>query len=216
MKIHKEGSVILIVLFLFLTGINILVLLFTSHLYFYLLLPVSLVFFVLISLFFRSPYRKLPAFSDGIFSPADGKVIIIEKVFEKEYFQREMLKVSIFMSVWNVHLNRFPVSGRVVYQAYHPGRFFVAFLPKSSELNERNTIVIEDAKSRQILVRQIAGTVARRIRCYSKLNNDFTVGDELGFIRFGSRVDLFLPLDINLKVNLDQKVFGKKTIIAEY
>jgi len=168
-------------------------------------------------MFFRSPKRNVnPADYEGyLISPADGRVIKIENTMEKEYFKKEMLKVSIFMSITNVHLNRIPVSGKVVYQKYHPGKNMVAFNPKSSNFNERNTIVVENKNGKQILLRQIAGTIARRIRYYVKEGDVVTMGQELGFIKFGSRVDIFLPPETELIVKKNQAVKANRTIIAK-
>ncbi|MBL8160539.1 MAG: phosphatidylserine decarboxylase family protein [Anaerolineae bacterium] len=165
--------------------------------------------------FFRNPQRHIPNSANAVLSPADGTIVAIEPVHEGEYFQTERLKVSIYMSAFNVHLNRVPVSGRVAYTRYHPGQYLVAFHPKASELNERNSIVIERADGQAVLVRQIAGLLARRIRCYVAEGQTLQAGDELGFIKFGSRCDVFLPLDARVQVQLEQKVKGGETILAE-
>lgn len=148
-------------------------------------------------------------------SPADGKVVVIEKTFEPEYFKDERIQISIFMSARNVHINWFPVSGMIKYYYYHQGLHMVAFNPKSSLENERSTTVIETEGGTQILIRQIAGAVARRIKTYPKVGTPEIQGDELGFIKFGSRVDLLLPLDANVEVVLGQLVVGKQTVIAQ-
>lgn len=215
MKIHREGFKILVILFVFLLLINIFLFIFTLAWISYCFSVASLGFLVFVGYFFRSPERQLPEGENRVVSPADGTVVVIENVFEKEYFQKDMLKVSIFMSVWNVHLNRIPVNGRVVYQKYHPGKYLLAFHEKSSELNERNSVVFEDNAGRQLMTRQIAGTVARRICPYTTEGQVVVQGNELGFIRFGSRVDIFLPLNSNLKVGINEKVFGITTVIAE-
>ena len=170
---------------------------------------------VFILFFFRNPERITNAESGDILSPADGKVVVIEEAEEKEYFKDLRLQVSIFMSAFNVHSNRYPVSGKVKWVGYHPGRYIVAWHPKSSELNERSSIVIETENGREILVRQIAGAVARRIKTYAKENQVVEQGDELGFIKFGSRVDIFLPLGTEIEIPILQQVRANKTIIAK-
>jgi phosphatidylserine decarboxylase len=216
MSISKEGYKILIFGFLLLLGLNIavniiwadLVLLKWSFLIF------SLLFYLFILFFFRLPVRDLEPNHGLIYSPADGKVVVIEETEEKEYFRDKRLQVSIFMSPFNVHSNRYPVSGTVKHVDYQKGRNLVAWHPKSSELNERSTIVIETADGKEILVRQIAGAVARRIVTYSKPGQQVTQGDELGFIKFGSRVDVFLPLGTEIEVPILQHVRANKSIIA--
>ena len=158
--------------------------------------------------FFRNPARPLEEDADCINCPADGKIVIIEKTYEPEYFQDERWQISIFMSPANVHVNRFPISGEVIHYKYHPGKYLVAWHPKSSTKNERNTIILEDAAGRQLLVRQIAGAVARRIVCNIKPGDQVRQGEELGFIKFGSRVDVFLPLDAEILVTRGQIVRG--------
>jgi phosphatidylserine decarboxylase len=165
--------------------------------------------------FFRNPRRIVPNCSNCIIAPADGTVVALERVREDEYFHDERLKISIYMSALNVHLNRVPVSGRVVYTRYHPGKYLVAFHPKASELNERNTIVFEDAQGRPILVRQIAGILARRIVTYMNTGDSVQVGDELGFIKFGSRCDVFLPLDAQVQIQMQDRIKGGETILAK-
>lgn len=172
--------------------------------------------FLLILQFFRSPVRQMAIGDRKVVCPADGKVVAIEEVNEHEYFDGEKrIQVSIFMSPLNVHLNRYPISGRVVYAKYHPGKFLVAWHPKSSTENERNTVVVATTYGVEVLIRQIAGFVARRIIWYCEEEEDVQQCSELGFIKFGSRVDLLLPLDANIKVELEQKVRGGVTVIAE-
>lgn len=174
------------------------------------------ILFLIVLQFFRSPKRKLVISSRSIVCPADGKVVAIEEVEEPEYFNGEKrLQVSVFMSPLNVHLNRYPISGRVAYSKYHPGKFLVAWHPKSSTENERNTVVIETEFGKTVLIRQIAGFLARRIVWYCHQDDEVKQGDELGFIKFGSRVDLFLPLDAQIKVELDEKVKGGISVLAE-
>ncbi len=174
------------------------------------------VIFLIFLQFFRSPKRDLVISSRSIVCPADGKVVAIEEVEEPEYFNGEKrLQVSVFMSPLNVHLNRYPISGKVVYSKDHPGKFLVAWHPKSSTENERNTVVVETEFGVSVLIRQIAGFVARRIVWYCHTDDDVKQGDELGFIKFGSRVDLFLPVSAQIKVELDEKVQGGISVLAE-
>jgi phosphatidylserine decarboxylase len=173
-----------------------------------------LVFFVLILQFFRNPKRNFTLNDAHILAPADGKVVVIEEVFEPEYFKDKRRQVSIFMSPLNVHITRYPVSGVVKYSKYHPGRYLVAWHPKSSTENERTTIVVENPTVGSILFRQIAGAVARRIVNYSKPNKTVIQGSDAGFIKFGSRIDIFLPLGMKINVSLNDKAVGGKTIIA--
>lgn len=165
--------------------------------------------------FFRVPiWRKTTIAENAVLSPADGIVAANEEVFEDEYFHDKRRQISIFMSIYDVHINFFPFNGEVTYYKYHPGKFLVAFNPKSSSDNEHNMIVLKDEKGREILVRQIAGFVARRIVCDLKSGDEAVAGEELGMIRFGSRVDVFLPLDAEVKVRMNQKTTGKETILA--
>ncbi len=174
------------------------------------------IIFLIFLQFFRSPKRNLVISSRSIVCPADGKVVAIEEVEEPEYFNGEKrIQVSVFMSPLNVHLNRYPISGRIAYSKYHPGKFLVAWHPKSSTENERNTVVVETEFGVSVLIRQIAGFVARRIVWYCHEDDRVKQGDELGFIKFGSRVDLFLPLDAKIKVEIDEKVQGGISILAE-
>lgn len=174
------------------------------------------IIFLIFLQFFRSPKRNLVISSRSIVCPADGKVVAIEEVEEPEYFNGEKrIQVSVFMSPLNVHLNRYPISGRIAYSKYHPGKFLVAWHPKSSTENERNTVVVETEFGVSVLIRQIAGFVARRIVWYCHEDDVVKQGDELGFIKFGSRVDLFLPLDAKIKVEIDEKVQGGISILAE-
>ena len=172
-------------------------------------------FFCFVTYFFRNPRRNIITDDDMIICPADGKVVVIEETTENEYFKDRRLQVSIFMSVKNVHINRTPISGQVKYFKYHPGKYLLAWDPKSSTENERTTYVIEDEDDNmEILMRQIAGTVARRIKFYVEEGDEVTQGAEFGFIKFGSRVDLFLPLDSKIEVNIGEKVKGGQTVIA--
>jgi phosphatidylserine decarboxylase len=166
--------------------------------------------------FFRHPPRHIPQDDALVLSPADGTIVAVERVYEPEYFQGECLKLSIYMSALNVHLNRVPVSGQVVYTRYHPGQYLVAFHPKASERNERNTVVLADAAGRKVLVRQIAGLLARRIVPYLSAGQAVRAGDELGFIKFGSRCDVFIAAECDALVTLDQRVRGGETPLARW
>jgi phosphatidylserine decarboxylase len=164
--------------------------------------------------FFRIPFRNFNLDDNKIIAPADGRVVVIEQVQENEYFKDKRIQVSIFMSPANVHVNRSPVSGVVKYQKYHPGKYLVAWHPKSSEKNERNTVVIENESGVEILIRQIAGKLARKIRYYVEEGDEIAQSNEFGFIKFGSRVDLFLPVGTTIDVDLKQKVKGGITVIG--
>jgi len=179
------------------------------------LMLLSLGFLVLILQFFRNPKRHTVLNNKQALSPVDGKVVVIEEVFEKEYFNEKRLQVSVFMSPINVHVTRYPISGKVVFSKYHPGKFLVAWHPKASEENERTTVVVENETFGKVLHRQIAGALAKRIVNYAKVDNAALQGGDSGFIKFGSRVDLFLPLDTKIKVSLNQVVKGGETVIAE-
>ena len=215
MKIHPEGYIIILVAFLLLAGINAMIRYLWSYQWLTILMAVvSFVFFCLIVSFFRNPDRTLTPDIRKVFAPADGTVVVIEEVEEIEYFHDKRMQISIFMSPLNVHVNRYPVSGEVTYTKYHPGKYLVAWHPKSSLLNERSSIVIKAPNGQEILVRQIAGAVARRIVTYSKVGEQATQGADLGFIKFGSRVDIFLPLDAKINVELEQMVKGNQTVVA--
>jgi phosphatidylserine decarboxylase len=217
MAIHKEGYKILALGFLILVILNILAGIIWSDntLMRLIFLIFSLLLYIFILFFFRLPARNLEPDSGLIYAPADGKVVVIEETVESEYFKDTRLQISIFMSPFNMHSNRYPVSGNIKYVNYHPGNYMVAWHPKSSELNERSTIVIETGNGTEILVRQIAGAIARRIVTYAKKDQTVTQGDELGFIKFGSRVDIFLPLGTEIEVPILQQVKANKSIIAK-
>ena len=178
------------------------------------LMILLLIGFILVLQFFRDPKRNTIINDGQIIAPADGKVVVIEEVLEKEYFKDKRRQISIFMSPLNVHVTRYPISGRVKYSKYHPGKYLVAWHPKSSEENERTTIVVENSSSGEILYRQIAGAVARRIVNYAKTDQNVIQGEDAGFIKFGSRIDIFVPLDMKIEVNLNQKTKGGETILA--
>lgn len=175
---------------------------------------IALLFLLLILQFFRNPNRTIFANDNQIVAPVDGKVVVIEEVFETEYFKDKRLQVSIFMSPINVHVTRYAVSGLVKFSKYHPGKFLVAWHPKASTENERTTVVIENKVFGEILYRQIAGALAKRIVNYAEEGTQVVQGTDAGFIKFGSRVDLFLPLGTKVNVKLGEKAIGNKTIIA--
>jgi len=175
-----------------------------------------LLFYILILQFFRNPKRSTEENLHQIIAPADGKVVVIEEVVEKEFFKDKRRQISIFMSPLNVHVTRYPISGKVVFSKYHPGKYLVAWHPKSSEENERTSIVLENKTVGQILYRQIAGALARRIVNYAKENEMVDQGADAGFIKFGSRIDIFIPLDMKVNVSLNDKARGGETVIAEY
>lgn len=179
------------------------------------ILFITLVFLYLIVQFFRIPTRHVKNDESIVLSPCDGKVVVIEEVFEPEFLKEKVLQVSVFMSPVNVHANWFPISGKVVYDKYHPGKFLVAWHPKSSTENERTTICVENQQGQKVLFRQIAGALAKRIKYYTKAGDDATQGAEFGFIKFGSRVDLYMPLDTKVLVKIGDKVTGKISQIAQ-
>lgn len=212
---HKEGGKIILTA----TTITVVLLLLTDQ---YITLfwlqktiEVSVLLFLLLILqFFRNPTRTVLVNDNQIIAPVDGKVVVIEEVYEGEYYKENRLQVSIFMSPINVHVTRYPISGIIKFSKYHPGKFLVAWHPKASEENERTTIVLENKTFGSILYRQIAGALARRIVNYAKEGMQVVQGTDAGFIKFGSRVDLFLPLGTNITVKLGEKAIGGKTIVA--
>ncbi len=217
MKIHKEGYGVLKVLFILLLLFNVAVWAIAGSNGVFIIFAVflSVLFLLFATWFFRKPNRAVPPPDNRlVFAPADGKIVSAEETHEPEYFNDKRLKVSIFMSPLNVHINLYPVSGTVKYYKYHPGRYIVAWHPKSSEKNESSTLVIEVAGKTEIMVRQIAGAIARRIVTYAETGVPVVQCHEMGFIKFGSRVDLYLPLDARLQVGIGQKVYGKKTVLA--
>ena len=215
-RIHVEGNRAIVITFLVwavvIVGIN---LLWPHQDWWHIVVYVIAVFVsALIVRFFRIPiHRKTTIMENAVISPADGEIAANEIVME-EYFHEERRQISIFMSIYNVHINFFPFDGEVTYYKYHPGKFLVAFKPKSSTENEHNSIVIKDAQGREVLVRQIAGFVARRIVCDLEPGDASIVGEEFGMIRFGSRVDVFLPVDAEVNVHIGQKVRGKSSVLA--
>ena len=216
-RLHEEGTVaILITLAVIAVTVLLVNWLWPSQtVWHYLLYAFELVVLVLTVRFFRVPiWRKTTIAENAVLSPADGIVAANEEVLEDEYFHEKRRQLSIFMSIYDVHINFFPFDGEVTYYKYHPGKFLLAFNPKSSTDNEHNTIILKDTKGREILVRQIAGFVARRIVCALEPGDQAVVGEELGMIRFGSRVDVFLPLDAEIKVKIGDKMTGKETVLA--
>ncbi len=217
MKFHKEGYPSLLITIGVIAIINLLTHPFGQY-PIVLWLGYLLSAFLLITIlqFFRNPSRSIVINDNHIIAPADGKVVVIEETTETEYFKDKRLQISIFMSPINVHINRYPISGIVKYSKYHPGLFLVAWHPKSSTENERTTIVVEHKNGKSVLFRQIAGAMARRIVNNAKEGDNAVQGDEFGFIKFGSRVDLLLPTNVKVKVNLEQKVIGRQTVIATF
>ena len=217
MTIHKEGRKMLFVLLLVLFAANVL-----AARYFpenqgliNIIIGASVIMFLVVLQFFRNPTIAILCDEKCVLAPADGKVVVIEDAVESEYFKDKRKQISIFMSPVNVHVNRNPVSGLVKYFKYHSGDYKVAWHPKSSTHNERTTLVVQTEGGLEILVRQIAGAVARRIKCYVDEGDKILQGNEFGFIKFGSRVDVFLPLNSKIKVELNQKTKGGRTILAE-
>ena len=213
---HKEGFKIIAVTFLIFATLSILV-------HFKIendilqkgLFLVLLTMVVLILQFFRNPKRNFILNPEQVLSPVDGKVVVIEEVYEKEYFKDKRLQVSVFMSPLNVHVTRYPVGGNIVYSKYHPGKFLVAWHPKSSEENERTTVVVKSEAFGEVLHRQIAGALAKRIVNYATAGQEVSQSSDSGFIKFGSRVDIFLPLGTKINVKLNQKVVGGVTVVAQ-
>jgi len=213
---HKEGYKIIAITFVIVVAGLLAVEVFVELDWLRMLLMFTLVvLLILILQFFRNPSRKTVMNDHHVLSPVDGKVVVIEEVFEKEYFQDKRLQVSVFMSPINVHVTRYPIGGKVTYSKYHPGKYLVAWHPKSSEENERTTVVVQNDTYGKVLYRQIAGAMAKRIVNYAKEGDNATQGADSGFIKFGSRVDLFLPLDTKIQVELNQKVKGGESLIAQ-
>lgn len=217
MKIHKEGRNIILWTGLGLALVGLVVSLCCHYRWLISLCwALCLIMWGLVVCFFRMPKRQYPEHTEGsVVAPADGTIVDISKVKDPEYFDDERIRISIFMSPANVHVNRYPMDGAIVYRKYHPGRYLVAWHPKSSTLNERNTVVLRTAGGAEILVRQIAGAVARRIVSYAKVGEQVLRGQELGFIKFGSRVDIFLPLTAEIKVEMEERVRSGISLLAE-
>jgi phosphatidylserine decarboxylase len=216
MTIHKEGytSIALCILFIFVLNAVVHYLLPDTTWFIWIIYILSFALFAIILQFFRSPAITVVKNDQHVICPADGKVVVIEETEETEFLKDKRIQVSVFMSPINVHINRNPISGIVKYYRYHPGKFLVAWHPKSSTENERTTVVIENKAGVSVLFRQIAGALARRIVCYSKEGQEAVQGEEFGFIKFGSRVDLFLPLGTEIKVGLGDTVKGGITVLA--
>ena len=215
---HKEGYKILafsLIGFIIINLLSNLLIDENQHWIIVLIFVVTLILFFLVIQFFRNPKRKIDIDENRILSPVDGKVVAIEKVHEPEFIDEERMQVSIFMSPLNVHVTRYPIGGEILYSKYHPGKFLVALHPKSSEENERTTVVIKTENFGNVLYRQIAGAVARRIVNYAKEGETVKQGEDSGFIKFGSRLDLLLPVDAEITVNINDKVKGGKSVISK-
>ncbi|MBS0011541.1 MAG: phosphatidylserine decarboxylase family protein [Bacteroidales bacterium] len=217
MKIHREGYKLISYIFAALAVLNAIIIccLARQKAVWITVLLISLSLAALLIIFFRKPERRVVEDSSKILAAADGRVVAIEEVDEEEYFGDRRLQVSVFMSIFDVHSNTCPVSGTIKYVRHKPGKFFVASLPKASDHNERTSVVIEMADGTEIMIRQIAGTIARRIVTYAREGSWLRQGDELGFIKFGSRVDIFMPRGTKLKVALSQKVHAGRDVLAE-
>jgi len=217
MRIHKEGRRLLIILFLLLVSTNFVIVyaIKPTEPIINLSIIVSIILYLTILQFFRNPHIIIPHNRTHILAPADGKVVVIEQTVESEFFNDKRIQISIFMSPTNVHVNRAPLTGVVKYFKYHPGKNLVAWHPKSSTDNERTTMVISTPSGIDVLVRQIAGAMARRIKWYVKEGSEIEQGHEYGFIKFGSRVDVFLPLDSTILVHHGTKTKGGRTVLAE-
>ena len=206
---HKEGFRIIIISLLITTGLIISIEYSINKVELkFLLKLLCFIFFILILQFFRNPKRKIERNDKSILAPADGEIVIIKEVFEKEFYKEKRLQVSIFMSPFNVHVTRYPIGGKIIFNKYHPGKYLFAWHPKSSELNERTTVVIKNKVFGDILYRQIAGALARRIVNYASEGKEIKQGDESGFIKFGSRLDIFLPLKTKVNVSIKEIVKG--------
>lgn len=218
MKFHREGrfTITMCIIFVLVVNIGMWMINPSFGIWNAFALLVTLVLLYIILQFFRNPPRIAVPNSETIVSPADGKVVVIEEVEEPEYFKGKRIQVSVFMSPFNVHANRYPIAGTVEYVKYHPGLFLVAWHPKSSTDNERTTVVVKDDKGREVLFRQIAGALAKRIVHYSKVGDKATQGGEMGFIKFGSRVDIYLPLGTKINVEREQVVRGAETVLATF
>ena len=217
MKIHKAGHILLFKAFVLFAFINVLVYAFIPNIIvFRAVLIVSSILYLLMVNFFRFPNRHIIVKDNTILAPADGKIVVIEETFEPEYLKKQCIQVSIFMNIFNVHINWFPVNGIIKFFKYHPGRYMAAYLPKSSTENERPTIAIETTNGQEIVMRQIAGAMAKRIVSYAPVGGVARQDEHAGFIKFGSRVDLYLPLGTEIDVKLGQKVTGSQTLIGTF
>jgi phosphatidylserine decarboxylase len=215
--IHREGIKTLAAIFLFLLMVDALVFIgFGPGTLLYIAISLSLLVLVFVGWFFRQPNRPIPSMEGNVIAPADGTIISVDELFVGEFFEDYRTRVSIFMSGNNVHINWIPLTGFVRYQQYNPGKHLFARHPKSSDRNERSTVIIEDSKGKQIMMRQIAGIMARRVVTYPRPGKSVVQGDELGFIKFGSRVDIFLPLGTKVLVKPGDKTIGRVTKVAEW
>ena len=215
MRIHREGYRIIVSVFAILVVVSALITANTESMIPQIIMyAFAIGFFYFIVRFFRIPKRHVTRDDNVIYCPADGKIVVIEEIDETNYFHEKRLKVSIFMSPFNVHVNSYPISGEVKKVNYHPGKHMIAWYPKSSDNNEHSCTVIEHENKEQILVKQIAGIIARRIVCYAKEGQEIHQGDEIGIIKMGSRVDVLLPVDVKVFVELGESVRSKKTILA--
>ncbi|HAD98730.1 MAG TPA: phosphatidylserine decarboxylase family protein [Cryomorphaceae bacterium] len=215
-RIHTEGKKILFTLLIILAIINVAIFFITEREWVEnLSLIVSLVVYIIVLQFFRNPKRFTKADEQVVIAPADGRIVAIEEIEEQEYFKDKRLQISIFMSPVNVHVNRYPVSGEVKYAKYHPGAYLVAWHPKSSTLNERTTVVVETKSGIPVMYKQIAGLLARKIVMYARAGAQAVQGQDSGFIKFGSRVDVVLPLDANVLVKVGDKARGGEQVLAE-
>src|SRR5690554_4530889 len=213
---HKEGFKIISIALLIVVGLSVTANMFVEDPTIRGGVLISLIILLLLVLqFFRNPKRNFDVQSEQVLSPVDGKVVVIEEVYESEYFKDKRLQISVFMSPINVHVTRHPVGGKVVFSKYHPGKYLVAWHPKASEENERTTVVVNNEVFGDVLYRQIAGALAKRIVNYANVNDEVIQGEDSGFIKFGSRVDVFLPLDAKINITLQQKVKGGVTVLAE-
>lgn len=214
MTLHKEGILTISIAFFAMLLISVCAYLFAPYPFATILSFLAVFLFCLIVYFFRKPNRTFTKIEDGILSPCDGKVVVIEEVEETEFLHEKCIQISVFMSPLNVHINWHPIMGKVLYSKHHSGKFYKAWLPKASTDNERATVVTERKDGVRILTRQIAGAVARRIVTYANANDTAQQGEELGFIKFGSRVDVFVPLNADIQVKLGDKVSGLQTVLA--
>ena len=216
MKIHKAGYTLLFKAFVLFAFINVLVYAFIPNIIvFRAVLIVSGILYLLMVNFFRFPNRHIVVKDNTILAPADGKIVVVEETFEPEYLKKQCIQVSIFMNIFNVHINWFPINGIIKFFKYHQGRYIAAYLPKSSTENERTTIAIEATNGQEIVMRQIAGAMARRIVTYAEPGEECYIDEHMGFIKFGSRVDVFLPLGTEVLVKLGQLTTGNQTVIAK-
>ncbi len=216
MTIHKAGYSVILFLIFIITLIMVPLILFkVPNIVLYIASSALFILFLFVVRFFRSPNRKIEFTENMVIAPADGKIVAIEEITENEFIKGNCIQVSIFMSVWNIHINWYPVLGKIVRSLHFSGKYMAAWLPKSSSENERAITIIENPKAGKIVVKQIAGAVARRIITYANENAPITAGEQLGFIRFGSRVDVLIPVNSKIKVSLNDKAVGGITLLAE-